>query len=189
MTALLRDADGVVRGVRAQGPDGAVEFNGLSCWPPAPHDWDPSCAELVGLGPDGFGSVAPRSAARRRHPAGPWRGRGGREAADHLHPDAPGWTTTGVGYAYGPDYAMPHAMIVDRTGRRYCDDSLLVDIIVAHDEPGGTRTCRSSPVFDEQHHASTAWARRRLAAPTRGHGRIRTHAARWLSAWASMVLR
>ena len=35
----------------------------------------------------------------------------------------------GVGYAYGPDYAMPHSMIVDRTGRRYCDDSFWVDIV------------------------------------------------------------
>ena len=32
-------------------------------------------------------------------------------------------------YAYGPDYALPHSMIVDASGGRYCDDSYWVDIV------------------------------------------------------------
>ena len=52
-------------------------------------------------------------------------------------PMLPGWPTdTGVGYAYGPDYAMPHSMIVDRHGNRFCDDSYWVDIVEKTHRPG-----------------------------------------------------
>jgi 3-oxosteroid 1-dehydrogenase len=64
----------------------------------------------------------------------------------------PGWPTdTGVGYAYGPDYAMPHSMIVDRTGRRYCDDSFWVDIVAKTMDPDD-RHLPFFLVWDEQYH-------------------------------------
>ena len=154
VTALLRDADGVVRGARAQGPDGAVEFNGPVVLATSTYDWDPELVqELVGLGPDDFGSVAPRSVRGD----GIRLARGVGAAVVKLPatciPMLPGWkTTTGVGYAYGPDYAMPHAMIVDRTGRRYCDDSYWVDIVSRTMNPADPHL-PFFLVFDEQHHA------------------------------------
>ena len=90
---------------------------------------------------------------RRRHPAGARGRRRDRAAPRHRDPDAAGLDepTIGVGYAYGPDYAMPHAMIVDRTGRRYCDDSYWVDIVAKTMDPDDPHL-PFYLVFDEQHH-------------------------------------
>ena len=119
VTELLTDDDGAVVGVRAESPAGPVEARGPVVLATSTYDWDPELVqELVGLDPDDFGSVAPRHHPRRRHPARPLRRRRDRAAARHGVPMLPGWPTdTGVGYAYGPDYAMPHSMIVDPTGQ------------------------------------------------------------------------
>jgi 3-oxosteroid 1-dehydrogenase len=153
VTALLTDEDGAVVGVRAEGPQGPVERRGPVVLATSTYDWDPELVrELTGLGPEDFGSVAPRTI----------RGDGIRLARQvggavatlpaTAIPMLPGWPTDGgVGYAYGPDYAMPHCLIVDRTGRRYCDDSYWVDIVAKTMDP-------ASPhlpfflIFDEQHH-------------------------------------
>ena len=67
-------------------------------------------------------------------------------------PMVPGWQSPiGTGFENGPEYAMPHAMIVDKTGRRFCDDSYWVTIVpkvTSRDDP-------HRPFFlicDEQHH-------------------------------------
>jgi 3-oxosteroid 1-dehydrogenase len=153
VTELLTDEDGAVVGVRAESPAGPVEARGPVVLATSTYDWDPELVqELVGLGPEDFGSVAPRTI----------RGDGIRLARQvggaiaqlpaTAIPMLPGWPTeTGVGYAYGPDYAMPHSMIVDRTGRRYCDDSFWVDIVEKTMDPDD-RHLPFFLVFDEQHH-------------------------------------
>jgi 3-oxosteroid 1-dehydrogenase len=153
VTELLTDDDGAVVGVRAESPAGPVEARGPVVLATSTYDWDPEpVQELVGLGPEDFGSVAPRTI----------RGDGIRLARQvggaiaqlpaTAIPMLPGWPTeTGVGYAYGPDYAMPHSMIVDRTGRRYCDDSFWVDIVEKTMDPDD-RHLPFFLVFDEQHH-------------------------------------
>jgi 3-oxosteroid 1-dehydrogenase len=153
VTELLTDDDGAVVGVRAETPTGPAERRGPVVLATSTYDWDPELVqELVGLGPEDFGSVAPRTI----------RGDGIRLARSvggavaqlpaTAIPMLPGWPTdTGVGYAYGPDYAMPHCMIVDRTGRRYCDDSYWVDIVEKTMDPADPHL----PFFlvlDEQHH-------------------------------------
>jgi hypothetical protein len=78
-----------VRGVRAQGPDGAVEFNGPVVLATSTYDWDPELVqELVGLGPDDFGSVAPRSVRGDGIRLARGVGAAVVQAAGHLHPDA-----------------------------------------------------------------------------------------------------
>ena len=153
VTELLTDDDGAVVGVRAESPAGPVEARGSVVLATSTYDWDPELVqELVGLGPDDFGSVAPRTI----------RGDGIRLARSvggaiaklpaTAIPMLPGWPTdTGVGFAYGPDYAMPHSMIVDRTGRRYCDDSFWVDIVEKTMDPDD-RHLPFFLVFDEQYH-------------------------------------
>ena len=153
VTELLTDDGGAVVGVRAEGPAGPVEARGPVVLATSTYDWDPELVqELVGLGPDDFGSVAPRTI----------RGDGIRLARSvggaiaqlpaTAIPMLPGWPTdTGVGYAYGPDYAMPHSMIVDRLGNRYCDDSYWVDIVEKTMDPDD-RHLPFFLVFDEQHH-------------------------------------
>ena len=153
VTELLRGADGRVTGVRAQGPDGPLVFEGTVVLATSTYDWDPELVqELVGLGPDDFGSVAPRSI--KGDGIRLVRAIGGAvvKLPATCIPMLPGWkTNTGVGYAYGPDYAMPHAMIVDKTGKRYCDDSYWVDIVARTMNPADMHL-PFFMVFDEQHH-------------------------------------
>lgn len=150
---LLTDERGAVVGVRAEGPQGIVERHGAVVLATSTYDWDPDLVrELTGLGPEDFGSVAPRTI----------RGDGIRLARSvggavaklpaTAVPMLPGWPTEGgVGYAYGPDYAMPHCLIVDRTGRRYCDDSYWVDIVEKTMDPAEPHL-PFFLIFDEQHH-------------------------------------
>ncbi len=151
--ALLRTKGGAVSGVRVKASDGERDILGPVVLATSSFDWDPeTVAELLGLGPDDFGSIAPKTI----------RGDGLRMARDagaavvRIPPTAvpmpPGWRTADAqGYANGPEYALPHAMIVDASGRRFCDDSYWVDIVrkgLAPDDP-------HVPFFliwDEQHH-------------------------------------
>lgn len=153
VTELLTDDDGAVVGVRAESPAGPVEARGPVVLATSTYDWDPELVEeLVGLGPEDFGSVAPRTI--RGDGIRLARAVGGAVAQlpATAIPMLPGWPTdTGVGYAYGPDYAMPHSMIVDRTGNRYCDDSYWVDIVEKTMDPAD-RHLPFFLVFDEQHH-------------------------------------
>jgi len=70
----------------------------------------------------------------------------------------PGWRV-GDEFANGPEYAMPHAMIVDVAGRRFCNDSYWVDIVPKALDPADPHL----PFFliwDEQHHRKYGLARR-----------------------------
>ncbi len=153
VTALLRTDRGAVSGVRVRANNEDRDISGPVVLATSSFDWDPEAVEdLLGLGPDDFGSIAPKTI----------RGDGLRMARDagaavvRIPPTAvpmpPGWRTAdGQGYANGPEYALPHAMIVDASGRRFCDDSYWVDIVrkgLAPDDP-------HVPFFliwDEQHH-------------------------------------
>ena len=151
MTELLTDDTGAVVGARAEGPDGPVERRGPVVLATSTYDWDPDLVrEFLGLEPEDFGSVAPDSlrgdglklaravgAATARIPA-------------TSVPILPGWPA-GDGYAYGPEYAMPHCMIVDGAGRRFCDDSYWVDIVARALAPNDPHL-PFFLVWDEQHH-------------------------------------
>ena len=89
---------------------------------------------------------------RGRHQAGPRRRRRRRQDPATLRADgARVASPTTAAWSNGPEYAMPHAMIVDRAGRRFCNDSYWVDLVpkaLAEDDP-------HLPFFlilDEQHH-------------------------------------
>ena len=95
-------------------------------------------------------SVAPRSLRGDGHPARAL----GRRATAAIPATVSRCCPAGAasdGYAYGPEYAMPHAIIVDAAGNRYCDDSYWVDIVDRTLDPGRPHL----PFFliwDEQHH-------------------------------------
>ncbi|UUZ62816.1 FAD-dependent oxidoreductase [Polaromonas sp. P1-6] len=62
VTELLRDDSGKVVGVRAKGPNGVVERRGPVVLATSSYDWDPELVqELLGLGTEDFGSVAPKA--------------------------------------------------------------------------------------------------------------------------------
>jgi 3-oxosteroid 1-dehydrogenase len=153
VTTLLRDDDGTVTGVIADGPDGPVERRGPVVLATSSFDWDPDLvAEFLEIGPEDFGSIAPRSL----------RGDGVKLArtvgADIAHipatrvPMLPGWEADNEpGFTYGPEYALPHSMMVDKTGRRFCDDSYYVDMMARLLDPDD-RHLPCFLIWDEQHH-------------------------------------
>jgi 3-oxosteroid 1-dehydrogenase len=150
---LMQDDAGAVVGARAEGPDGPVEARGPVVLATSSYDWDPALVkELLGLDPEDFGSVAPTSLK-----------------GDGIHlarsvgadiavlpatrvPMLPGWSSDEEpGYTYGPEYALPHAIIVDRTGRRFCDDSYYIDLIARALDPED-RHVPFFMVWDSEHH-------------------------------------
>ncbi|WP_411732754.1 FAD-dependent oxidoreductase [Paeniglutamicibacter sp.] len=149
---LVTDSSGAVVGVRAEASDGPVQFDGPVVLATSTYDWDPELVrEMLGLDPEDFGSVAPETL----------RGDGIRLARavggdiTKIPPTAvpilPGWRSqVGTGYGYGPEYAMPHSMIVDRTGNRYCNDSYWVDIVSKTLNPDD-RHLPFFLVWDDQH--------------------------------------
>ncbi|WP_405151023.1 FAD-dependent oxidoreductase [Sphaerisporangium sp. NBC_01403] len=150
---LLRDGEGGVIGVRAQGEQGPVEYYGHVVLATSSYDWNPGLvSELLGLGPEDFGSIAPQSL--RGDGITLARAVGGAVAKipPTSVPMLPGWESApGAGFAYGPEFAKPHAIIVDRMGRRFCNDSYWVDIVAKALDPDDPHL----PFFliwDEQHH-------------------------------------
>ena len=82
-------------------------------------------------------------------PRGRWRRR---QDPRHLRPDAPRLADDNEpGYTYGPEYALPGAIMVDRAGRRFCDDSYWVSIVHNVIAPGD-RHLPCFMVWDEGHH-------------------------------------
>ena len=128
---LLLDDDGRVIGAAADGPDGLVQRRGPVVLATSTYDWDADLVRrFVGLEPEDFGSLAPETlrgdAIRLAESAG---GAITTIPAGSV-PMVPGWRApTATGYENGPEYAMPHAMIVDRAGRRFCDDSYWPSIV------------------------------------------------------------
>ncbi|HEX5193005.1 MAG TPA: FAD-dependent oxidoreductase [Solirubrobacteraceae bacterium] len=155
VTELITDGGEHVIGVRARDPNGELELTGPVVLATSTYDWDPDLVrEFLGLEPDDFGSVAPQSlrgdGIRLARSVG---GATARIPATSV-PILPGWTSRGgTGYGYGPEYALPHCMIVDAAGRRFCDDSYWPDI-VGHALAPDDRHLPFFLIWDEQHHRS-----------------------------------
>jgi 3-oxosteroid 1-dehydrogenase len=149
---LLRAEDGTVSGAVAEGPSGPVRRHGPVVLATSSFDWDPGLVEeLLGIEPENFGSVAPRSL----------RGDGlklARSAGAAIAripairvPMLPGWEADNEpGFTYGPEYALPHAITVDAAGHRFCDDSYYIDMMIRALDPSD-RHLPCYLIWDEQH--------------------------------------
>jgi 3-oxosteroid 1-dehydrogenase len=144
--------DGAVVGLRAESPDGPVELRGPVVLATSTYDWDAELVgEILGLTEDDWGSVAPETL--RGDGIKLARQVGGQIAKipANATPILPGWRSqVGTGFGYGPEYAMPHSMIVDRHGNRYCNDSYWVDICRRTLDPDDTHL-PFFLVWDDQH--------------------------------------
>lgn len=135
-TGLLLDDDGAVHGVRADTPDGEVDVHGRVVLATSTYDWDPELArEMTGMGPENFASIAPDSlrgdGIRLVREVG---GRVARIPATSI-PMLPGWRTAAGVVGYGPEFAKPHSVVVDRHGRRFCNDSYWPDLVKSALDP------------------------------------------------------
>lgn len=149
----LKSDNGRVIGAVATTDSGMVELDGTVVLATSTFDNDPDLVrEIVGLEPEQWGSVGPKTL--RGDAIKLVRSVGG--AVLKLPASAqtmqPGWKSDyNEGFSYGPDTAMPHTMIVNRHGRRYCDDSYWVDIAQVTMDGAGEHL-PFFLIFDEQHH-------------------------------------
>ena len=105
------------------------------------YDWDPDLVqELLGLEPEMFGSLAP--ATVRGDGIRLARGVGAAVARipPRCVPMVPGWRADDGSVENGPEYAMPHAMIVDRAG-----SSILQRLLLGRPRSEGARRGRPAP--------------------------------------------
>ena len=153
VTELLRDGDAVV-GVRADGPAGTVSLPGQVVLATSAYDWDAEMVgEFLGLGPDDFGSAAPRSIAGDGIRLARAAGGDVTVIPANRVPLLPGWPSDlEPGFKYGPEFALPHSFTVDRAGARFCDDSFWLDI-VERALKEGDRHVPCFLIWDERHHA------------------------------------
>jgi len=138
--------------VRAEHDGAALDQYGLVVLATSSYDWNPGLVrEFLGLGQEDFGSIAP--ASLRGDGIELARSVGGAVARIPATsvPMLPGWgAADGNGSGYGPEFAKPHSLIVDRAGNRFCNDSYWVDLVAEALDPAD----RHVPFFliwDEQH--------------------------------------
>ncbi len=153
VTELLIDDDGAVIGVHAEGPDGDVDLHGPVVLATSTYDWNPTLVEeFLGLGPEDFSSLAPTSLQGDGITMARKIGADIARVPATRVPIVPGWNSRSeTGVSNGPEYALPHCLMVDRSGRRFCDDSYWVTIVRGALNPED----RHLPFFliwDEQHH-------------------------------------
>jgi 3-oxosteroid 1-dehydrogenase len=153
VTELLTDDSGAVVGVRAEGLDGPVELHGPVVLATSTYDWNPALVqEFLGLDPEDFSSLAPTSVAGDGITMAREVGAAVARVPATRTPIVPGWNSrSATGVSNGPEYALPHCLMVDRTGRRFCDDSYWVTIVDAALNPDD-RHLPFFLVWDEQHH-------------------------------------
>lgn len=149
---LLRDESGAVCGAVAQGPDGAVERRGPVVLATSSYDWDPQLVdELLGIEPENFGSVAPRSLRGDGIKLARSVGASIARIPTIRVPMLPGWEADNEpGFTYGPEYALPHAITVDCAGKRFCDDSYYIDMMIRALNPE-ERHLPCFLIWDDQH--------------------------------------
>jgi 3-oxosteroid 1-dehydrogenase len=137
VTELLRAEDGTVVGVAAETAEGPVEVRGEVVLATSTYDWDPELAlEMTGMSSENFASIAPDSL--RGDGIRLVRSVGGRIAkipATSI-PMLPGWRGRTGEIGYGPEFAKPHSIVVDRHGRRFCNDSYWPDLVHSALDPG-----------------------------------------------------
>jgi len=153
VTELLTDDDGAVIGVRAESPQGPIELHGPVVLATSTYDWNPELVmEFLGLDVEDFSSLAPTSLTGTGITMARDVGAAIARVPATRVPIVPGWNSRSeTGVSNGPEYALPHCLMVDRSGRRFCDDSYWVTIVRGALDPED----RHLPFFliwDEQHH-------------------------------------
>ena len=157
----LITAGNTVTGVRVSGPEGVAELDGAVILATGSHDWATApYPPVTPLDPIDSGSLAPRTlqgdifkfaeqvgAATGAIPTWAAPVLPGYELASPAFSDDPGFRTC-------VEHCLPHAIIVNRAGERFCDDSWHPDIVeAALREDGATRPhVPMYMIWDSFHH-------------------------------------
>lgn len=154
VTDLIVDDRGAVTGVKIRTVQGDEELRGPVVLATSTYDWNPELVrEFLGLEPDDFSSLAPTSIQGDGISMARRAGAAVSVIPATSVPMVPGWNSHApTGVSNGPEYALPHCMMVDASGRRFCDDSYWVQI-VKHAIGDVPRHLPFYLIWDEQHHA------------------------------------
>lgn len=154
--APIRDGDDVV-GIVSETPSGAIEFVGPVVLASSTFEWNAQLVErFYNLGEGEFGCLAPTALTGDAIVITEEAGGAVRAFPRHLAPMLPGYRTgasddTDPGYRTCFEHCLPHAIIVDASGRRFCDDSFYRAITIAVLGPNPNHR-RFFLIWDEQHH-------------------------------------
>ena len=155
--APICEGDGVT-GVLSESPHGTHNHYGAVVLACSTYEWSPELVERF-YGVDGktFGSLAPITLGGDAIKIVEQAGGAVRAFPRHLAPMLPAYrsgptTEDDQGLRSCLEHCLPHSIIVDESGRRFCDDSFyrsIADAVFA----GDSGMKRFFLVWDEQHHA------------------------------------
>lgn len=162
-TALLQREDGSVSGVRCRGPQGDIALSGTVVLATGAHDWARDYSErFTGIPPADGGSVTPDTVRGDAMRLAAPLGADVRALPAWAAPVLPGYRLTepafpgDTGYRACFEHCLPHTFLVDRQGRRFCDDSFHSEIVaraLQQDARGQPAHLPIFMVWDENHHA------------------------------------
>jgi 3-oxosteroid 1-dehydrogenase len=163
VTSLRVGDDGIVCGVTIVDRDGVESTrDGRVVLATGAHDWSPELSErFTGIPADDGGSVAPRTLTGDAIRLGTAVGAEVVALPAWAAPVLPGYVLpmplfpgdSGARGCY--EHCMPHAIVVDTTGSRFCDDSFhpaLVEAGLTRDASGTFEHLPMFLVWDEEHH-------------------------------------
>lgn len=159
---LLRDGSQVI-GVRCRGPQGLAEFHGKVVLASGAHDWSQEYSgRFTGIPPQDGGSVAPDTISGDAMDLVAPLGGDVYALPAWAAPVLPGYRLADAAFAGDTGYracfehCLPHTFLVNREGRRFCDDSFHSTIVAEALKPDAAGQPANLPIFmiwDENHHA------------------------------------
>jgi 3-oxosteroid 1-dehydrogenase len=159
----LLSEGGRVTGLRCNGPDGEVELRGPVILATGSHDWSNEYSgRFTGIPADDGGSVTPSTISGDAMTLVAPLGGEARALPAWAAPVLPGYKLAeplfpgDTGYRACFEHCLPHTFMVNRAGRRFCDDSFHSTIVaeaLKHDANGQPANLPIFMVWDESHHA------------------------------------
>lgn len=161
VTELVTDEGGVT-GVRSDAATGSLALAGPVILATGSHDWSRALTDTyIGIPTDDGGSLAPTSVGGDGIGLGSAIGAATGAVPGTAAPIIPGYRLPepmfegDSGYRGCYEHCMPHTILVNRAGDRFCDDSFHPEVIAGAmvvDETGAMPNLPFFMIWDEWHH-------------------------------------
>lgn len=162
VTSLLIE-NGKVVGIKSCAPSGDIEISGEVILATGAHDWSPILSsQFVGIPAEHGGSLAPTTVAGDGIALGTSAGAATSAVPGTAAPITPGYKLPtpifegDSGFRGCYEHCMPHTILVNRNGERFCDDSFHPDVILRAmqlDANGNKPNLPFFMIWDEWHHS------------------------------------
>jgi 3-oxosteroid 1-dehydrogenase len=161
VTGLVTHGD-AVGGVWAAGATGEIEVRGSVVLATGAHDWSRDLVDRwIGTPPEDGGSVAPASVGGDAIAVASPVGAATATVPGTAAPIIPGYRLSvpafegDTGFRACFEHCLPHTVLVNRRGERFCDDSFHPAVIagaLGEDPSGGRPNLPFFMIWDERHH-------------------------------------